>query len=1835
MSWLDSLLVAALDNALGATVLAGVVFLITRWWRNPLVVHALWLLVLVKLVAPPVVPLHWGMSSASLLRLPSAPAPAAVEPERVLRDEPAVAASDAPLENHLANPQAVASPPPAFESTAPVIESPAKTLAATPELPAEPIAATEAPILAPVNQSIEDPPSASPAALTPPTDTPRARPWRWQTVAALAWLSGSAAYLALAGLRIARFQRSLAALPAADDRVQHLAAEVGQRLGYRGPLTVRVSPGRTPPLLWAVGRPTILLPRALLDMLGENELAGMLAHELAHLVRRDPWVRWFELLVVGLYWWHPVAWGARRALRDAEEIACDALVLDRLGTGPEAYVRGLLHALDLATGASGPSLASSLGRKGSLHRRVEAMLARRYAPRLSWAAGLMIGLVALAFVPLSMRANPVQEATKTDLVAAAPTNAEDEEAKEGAGSKAASAPSETAAQDDLDPRLGPAADLDPRVRERYRQYLRPPYWRDEDMVTVKGKTIDEQGQPVANADVEVRVMAYGTVAHTRSNAAGEFGLRVPPGYLEQIAGPGRFLAKSEAGDLMGYAKLAAGPETAEVTLRPAQPIEARVVDAEGAPVSGAAFTVVFGDGLTTSVVTNDQGVARVELPKAAPLEQAFARKDGLGMALVALDEEGPKPAEKVSAPLELKFDGARTITVRTIDGRDGSPVPGLPVTLRNLRTHADGGRVVQWELPELQIFTDEQGEAKFTWASPELPYHIDVRGWDRILYAQFEPGKDDATETLELWPRVKVTGQVRFADGRPAANMPVLVGGGQHQFEVRSGEDGKFSAEVEANRYYLFVAGDKQWASLAKAIVIGHESPPPLAFVLGPAIRIFGTDPDFRRVRLEQSTDFAYENLPRDQHLPLRLGELVGRPTIERTAETNAEGAFEFFVGPGHYALLGPRGAQVESNPRFTLTDQKEYRASLHDSPAEVRLKGTVVRRDDPQTTVADAFIDLDTRVPGPPLRSEAKGEFSVSVPDDDQVIEVRAAGGLIGRVERRQGTNEIVIPVGPGSTFRGRVVDQSGKAIQGRVTYRIARDREGARSFTFLSNGQAKLDAEGRFALDRIAPGWNYSLSVSPEAADGARMRPTGRRSTGQIWLGIARADTSDPVDLGDLVAQSEGAPAGAAGKTLAKAVNAGDTTKAPVEPAAKSLDPRLGPSSWVDPQVREYLRNYMLRPEWPQPTAAIRGRVVDAQGNPAANVDVMAQTNLFGTVAVAKTDERGEFDMPSADSNPALIATSNDGAFLGYFRAPQAEAERPAQPYVVMLEAPREIDAHVVDGQGQPVSAAIVTAIFGDGLSAVATTDEQGRAKLRVPQAAPLEAVFARKDNVGLDVVTFDQVGKPERDVGASPFELTLKGARTITVRAVDGRDGKPVPGSLVSYRLSRNGKNHMLHTLAELYQFVGDDGAASFSFAPLDETSSVTVHAFDSKLIPENMGFVQFDPQRSGNEYTLEFWPRVKLVGQVRFADGRPAPGLPVLVAGGQRGGSARPSPATTDAAGKFALEVDANDYYLLAAGDKQWAAPMKTLVVGHESPPPVELTLGSAIRVFGRDPNLRRIVLTEHPATAYEALPRSELLPLRLTPFPMRSQLQRTGETDVDGKYEFFVGPGTYSVEGPPGVARATTPSFTLTEEKEYDVDRGAPGAANARVKVRIVRADDPQVGLERARYYIHRFDRQPPEGKRADAAGIADVDSLGSRFVVEAQDDDQKLVGMVESKPGETELVVPLSPPAVVRGRLIDRAGRRFGGRVDYRVVQGNNVIQAGGNPSVSHGQAKIGDDGRFVLDKLAPGWTYSLSASLNYPDEPRQGRYKHAWLGTAETASAPVDLGDLTIEPAY
>src|SRR6266851_4295074 len=54
---MHTLLETALSNALAASLLALLAFAVSRW-RRPALAHILWLLVLVKLVTPPLVPIY-------------------------------------------------------------------------------------------------------------------------------------------------------------------------------------------------------------------------------------------------------------------------------------------------------------------------------------------------------------------------------------------------------------------------------------------------------------------------------------------------------------------------------------------------------------------------------------------------------------------------------------------------------------------------------------------------------------------------------------------------------------------------------------------------------------------------------------------------------------------------------------------------------------------------------------------------------------------------------------------------------------------------------------------------------------------------------------------------------------------------------------------------------------------------------------------------------------------------------------------------------------------------------------------------------------------------------------------------------------------------------------------------------------------------------------------------------------------------------------------------------------------------------------------------------------------------------------------------------------------------------------------------------------------------------------------------------------------------------------------------------------------------------------------------------------------------------------------------
>jgi hypothetical protein len=153
-----------------------------------------------------------------------------------------------------------------------------------------------------------------------------------------------------------------------------------------------------------VGAPRLYIPAALWDHLTEEQRDTLLVHELAHLRRRDHWVRRLEFAVTFLYWWHPVLWWARREIQEAEEQCCDAWVVSLSAAAIPAYAEALVATVTfLSQARSAPALGASGMAHAHLLRRRLTMIIRGTTPKGLSAAGIvavvMFGAVVLPLLP--------------------------------------------------------------------------------------------------------------------------------------------------------------------------------------------------------------------------------------------------------------------------------------------------------------------------------------------------------------------------------------------------------------------------------------------------------------------------------------------------------------------------------------------------------------------------------------------------------------------------------------------------------------------------------------------------------------------------------------------------------------------------------------------------------------------------------------------------------------------------------------------------------------------------------------------------------------------------------------------------------------------------------------------------------------------------------------------------------------------------------------------------------------------------------------------------------------------------------------------------------------------------------------------------------------------------------------------------------------------------------------------------------------------------------------------------------------------------------------------
>ncbi|MBS0264984.1 MAG: hypothetical protein JSS02_23830 [Planctomycetes bacterium] len=256
------------------------------------------------------------------------------------------------------------------------------------------------------------------------------RVWHWsrQHVVGLlvaVWLSGSIFWFSLQAFTAYKFSQRLSLAVPAPFSMQQDAGELAGAMGLRSYPPVMLVCDVISPMLWGIGsRTRLLFPATLSSRLEHGSRATLLAHELAHFQRGDHWVRAFELLVTGLFWWHPVVWWARSQIGIAEEQCCDALVIEQFPETPRWYAEALLETVDFLseTPLVLPPAAAGAGYIPFLRQRLIAIM-RGVAPAkmTAWAWSVVL-IVALASLPWHF--GSAQSVTRSAPVSGEPVTAD-------------------------------------------------------------------------------------------------------------------------------------------------------------------------------------------------------------------------------------------------------------------------------------------------------------------------------------------------------------------------------------------------------------------------------------------------------------------------------------------------------------------------------------------------------------------------------------------------------------------------------------------------------------------------------------------------------------------------------------------------------------------------------------------------------------------------------------------------------------------------------------------------------------------------------------------------------------------------------------------------------------------------------------------------------------------------------------------------------------------------------------------------------------------------------------------------------------------------------------------------------------------------------------------------------------------------------------------------------------------------------------------------------------------------------------------------------------------
>ncbi|MES2790828.1 MAG: M56 family metallopeptidase [Planctomycetota bacterium] len=415
------------------------------------------------------------------------------------------------------------------------------------------------------------------------------------------------------------------ATPVRDPRLLLQIREQAQRIGLRFVPIVAYCERIAIPAVAGALRPVILLPTWLAAELDPQQLHIILAHEMAHIRRFDLVLNVLQRLLETLLFFHPVVWYVSRQLSFERENCCDDAVV-QAGYGSVQYAHTLVRMAELCSSTHRPIAASQLAllaasgdNTSQLKRRILRLLGHERQTGLT--RGDSLTLVLLAVILGVTLVGVWQQA-----VAESPDQRQANVKPEGS----AQFPSSKAEAAKIGSKL---------VAENLNAQISPPPANAAPLnaaptnggntndnakeIEYSGTVLDMDGKPFAGAEIWILLMGRlnddpsfpGMVKRlTRSGADGKFSFRIhriprsspriiakAPGYCldwmplaafenNPVDLKNRDFHQQRVDKALGAGRFAS--RTLKL-MREAGPVQGRLVDLKGQPLSGVTVTVRY------------------------------------------------------------------------------------------------------------------------------------------------------------------------------------------------------------------------------------------------------------------------------------------------------------------------------------------------------------------------------------------------------------------------------------------------------------------------------------------------------------------------------------------------------------------------------------------------------------------------------------------------------------------------------------------------------------------------------------------------------------------------------------------------------------------------------------------------------------------------------------------------------------------------------------------------------------------------------------------------------------------------------------------------------------------------------------------------------------------------------------------------------------------------------------------------------------------------------------------------------------------------------------------